>query len=107
MSPQGEAVVGDEGGEGEGGGGEQGQGGWEWEGAEQETNNGRGEGEVFFWSLNNKIVQVKEIYSGGRGFSKNPLTTLKWNPLNVFWMVFSERTTLETIVSSKGMRLFL
>ena len=66
------AVVGVRGGVEGGGVGER-VGGWE--GADKETNTGGG---LTFRS------QLRLGYSGGRGFSKKPLTAPKSNPLKVF-----------------------
>ena len=54
-----------------------------WEGADKESNTGGGEG------LGGSNVQITAqvglvSYSGGRGFSKKPLTAPKANPLKVF-----------------------
>ena len=73
------AVVGVKGGVEGGGVGER-VGGWE--GADKETNTGGGEG------LGGSNVQITAqvglvSYSGGRGFSKKPLTAPKSNPLKV------------------------
>ena len=70
------AVVGVKGGVEGGGVGER-VGGWE--GANKETNTGGR------WSNVWITVQVRFVsYSGGRGFSKKPLTAPKSNPLKVF-----------------------